>query len=106
MWCCSSDWVDQFCNPGHQAPHHVKQRLGICENALSYGTGKLKQFIFFSISLLMQKMSLQKCYVSSKADDKSQMKIKWATTRENVPSDKILTIREISMIRLRNVSKV
>ena len=40
MWCCSSDWVDQFCNPGHQAPHHVKARLGISQSSLAGSSGK------------------------------------------------------------------
>ncbi|WAR02868.1 HECD4-like protein [Mya arenaria] len=29
IWACSSDWVDQFHNPGHQAPHHIRARLHI-----------------------------------------------------------------------------
>lgn len=29
IWTCSNDWVDQFYNPGHQAAHHVRRRLGI-----------------------------------------------------------------------------
>ncbi|XP_035690111.1 probable E3 ubiquitin-protein ligase HECTD4 [Branchiostoma floridae] len=29
IWTCSGDWVDQWHNPGNQAPHHVCRRLGI-----------------------------------------------------------------------------
>ncbi|KAK7506010.1 hypothetical protein BaRGS_00002732 [Batillaria attramentaria] len=29
IWLCSSDYIDQFYNPGHQAPHHIHQQLGI-----------------------------------------------------------------------------
>ncbi|XP_077996372.1 putative E3 ubiquitin-protein ligase HECTD4 [Glandiceps talaboti] len=29
LWTCSSEWVDQWYNPGHQAAHHVCQQLGI-----------------------------------------------------------------------------
>ena len=29
IWLCSSDYVDQFYNPGHQAPHHIHRQLGI-----------------------------------------------------------------------------
>ncbi|XP_067256066.1 probable E3 ubiquitin-protein ligase HECTD4 isoform X7 [Chanodichthys erythropterus] len=29
IWTCSSDYMDQWCNPGNQAFHHVCQRLGV-----------------------------------------------------------------------------
>ncbi|KAK7087914.1 probable E3 ubiquitin-protein ligase HECTD4 isoform X2 [Littorina saxatilis] len=29
IWLCSNDFVDQFYNPGHQAPHHIHRQLGI-----------------------------------------------------------------------------
>ncbi|KAJ8312853.1 hypothetical protein KUTeg_010226 [Tegillarca granosa] len=29
IWTCSNDWIDQFYNPGHQAPHHINRRLRI-----------------------------------------------------------------------------
>lgn len=29
IWTCSNDWVDQYYNPGHQAAHHIRRRLGI-----------------------------------------------------------------------------
>ncbi|XP_066272380.1 LOW QUALITY PROTEIN: probable E3 ubiquitin-protein ligase HECTD4 [Branchiostoma lanceolatum] len=29
IWTCSGDWVDQWHNPGNQAPHHICRRLGI-----------------------------------------------------------------------------
>ncbi|KAL8604631.1 hypothetical protein ACOMHN_013411 [Nucella lapillus] len=34
IWLCSSDYVDQFYNPGHQAPHHIHRRLGIQRSCL------------------------------------------------------------------------
>ncbi|XP_025090246.1 probable E3 ubiquitin-protein ligase HECTD4 isoform X2 [Pomacea canaliculata] len=34
VWLCSSDYVDQFYNPGHQAPHHIHQQLGISQPLL------------------------------------------------------------------------
>ncbi|KAK3084084.1 hypothetical protein FSP39_007865 [Pinctada imbricata] len=37
IWMCSNDWVDQFYNPGHQAPHHIHRRLRIapCTDTLN-----------------------------------------------------------------------
>ncbi|XP_064424272.1 probable E3 ubiquitin-protein ligase HECTD4 [Latimeria chalumnae] len=29
IWTCSNDYIDQWCNPGNQAFHHVCQRLGV-----------------------------------------------------------------------------
>ncbi|KAJ7994262.1 hypothetical protein DPEC_G00264060 [Dallia pectoralis] len=29
IWTCSSDYMDQWCNPGNQAFHHVCHRLGV-----------------------------------------------------------------------------
>uniref|UniRef100_A0A4W3K6B9 HECT domain E3 ubiquitin protein ligase 4 n=1 Tax=Callorhinchus milii TaxID=7868 RepID=A0A4W3K6B9_CALMI len=29
IWTCSSDYMDQWCNPGNQAFHHICQRLGV-----------------------------------------------------------------------------
>uniref|UniRef100_A0A8B9JW99 HECT domain E3 ubiquitin protein ligase 4 n=1 Tax=Astyanax mexicanus TaxID=7994 RepID=A0A8B9JW99_ASTMX len=29
IWTCSSDYMDQWCNPGNQAFHHVCQQLGV-----------------------------------------------------------------------------
>ncbi|KAA8578851.1 hypothetical protein FQN60_005319, partial [Etheostoma spectabile] len=29
IWTCSSDYIDQWCNPGNQAFHHVCHRLGV-----------------------------------------------------------------------------
>ncbi|MGH0151603.1 UNVERIFIED_CONTAM: hypothetical protein FKN15_020765 [Acipenser sinensis] len=29
IWTCSNDYMDQWCNPGNQAFHHVCQRLGV-----------------------------------------------------------------------------
>ncbi|KAL3856755.1 hypothetical protein ACJMK2_011476 [Sinanodonta woodiana] len=29
IWTCSADWVDQYYNPGHQAPHHIRKRLAL-----------------------------------------------------------------------------
>lgn len=29
IWTCSGDYMDQWCNPGNQAFHHVCQRLGV-----------------------------------------------------------------------------
>ncbi|XP_061115937.1 probable E3 ubiquitin-protein ligase HECTD4 isoform X3 [Conger conger] len=29
IWTCSSDYMDQWCNPGNQAFHHLCQRLGV-----------------------------------------------------------------------------
>ncbi|XP_022104608.1 probable E3 ubiquitin-protein ligase HECTD4 isoform X2 [Acanthaster planci] len=29
IWTCSSDWVDQWHNPGLRAPHHVEQQMGM-----------------------------------------------------------------------------
>ena len=32
VWSCSGDWVDQYQNPGHQASHHIRRRLGIMQD--------------------------------------------------------------------------
>lgn len=29
IWTCSSDYIDQWCNPGNQAFHHLCHRLGV-----------------------------------------------------------------------------
>jgi len=51
IWTCSSDYMDQWCNPGNQAFHHVCQRLGVSHvisqpkgietGALTYATKSL-----------------------------------------------------------------
>ncbi|GAB6029828.1 putative E3 ubiquitin-protein ligase HTD4 [Chamberlinius hualienensis] len=33
IWTCSSEWIDQFINPGHQAAHHINRRLNIDEGS-------------------------------------------------------------------------
>ncbi|XP_053376531.1 probable E3 ubiquitin-protein ligase HECTD4 [Mercenaria mercenaria] len=39
IWTCSNDWMDQFYNPGHQAPHHIKTKLCIQHNMAAKQTG-------------------------------------------------------------------
>ncbi|XP_055995500.1 probable E3 ubiquitin-protein ligase HECTD4 isoform X2 [Ostrea edulis] len=34
IWTCSSDWVDQFFNPGHQSPHHIHKRLKVTDQVV------------------------------------------------------------------------
>ena len=29
IWMASTDWMDQFYNPGHQASHHTLKKLGL-----------------------------------------------------------------------------
>lgn len=32
IWAVSADWIDQFFNPGHKAPHHIRQKLSLDED--------------------------------------------------------------------------
>ncbi|XP_062590799.1 probable E3 ubiquitin-protein ligase HECTD4 isoform X2 [Saccostrea cucullata] len=34
IWTCSSDWVDQFFNPGHQSAHHIHRRLKVTDQVI------------------------------------------------------------------------
>lgn len=52
IWTCSNDWIDQFYNPGHQAPHHINRRLRIMSDKRTLMTGATGQMNYFNLLVI------------------------------------------------------
>ncbi|XP_052243277.1 probable E3 ubiquitin-protein ligase HECTD4 isoform X2 [Dreissena polymorpha] len=56
LWACSADWVDQFNNPAHQAPHHIRARLDIATTSGQPETKAAASSVDMPVSLVIQQL--------------------------------------------------